>query len=134
MDVDVAALRARAHGTGHHVVQLEESRGVRGGLGCPSAPPTARQLEPRPADPYLLEDEVQADALLPVNVGVPQAWQLLGVPPVHLHLHLHLGLGLGQLQAQGRGEWVPLWHRRFLPGHRTGQVSAQMPARPSASS
>lgn len=41
---------------------------------------------------YLLQDEIEANALLPVNVGVPQAWQLLRVPPVHLHLHLGLSL------------------------------------------
>lgn len=38
--------------------------------------------------PYLLQDEVQVDALLPVDVGVSEAGQLLRVPPVDLHLHL----------------------------------------------
>ena len=37
---------------------------------------------------HLLQDEVQVDALLPVDVGVTEAGQLLGVPPVDLHLHL----------------------------------------------
>lgn len=37
---------------------------------------------------HLLKDEVQVDALLPVNVGVAKARKLLGVPPVDLHLHL----------------------------------------------
>lgn len=36
----------------------------------------------------LLQDEVQVDALLPVDVGVTEAGQLLGVSPVNLHLHL----------------------------------------------
>lgn len=104
------------------------------GSAVPQRPPTALLLEPRPAGPYLLEDEVQADALLPVNVRVPQAWQLPGVPPVHLHLHLHLGLSLSQLQAQGRSDLGSLWPQCFLPGHCTGQGSAQIPDLPSASS
>lgn len=38
--------------------------------------------------PHLLQDEVQVDALLPVDVRVTEAGQLLRVPPVDLHLHL----------------------------------------------
>lgn len=37
---------------------------------------------------HLLKDEVQVDALLPVDVGVTKTRKLLGVPPVDLHLHL----------------------------------------------
>lgn len=73
------------------------------GSAVPRGLPMALALEPRPhCSPYLLQDEIQADALLPVYVRVSEAWQLLGVSPVHLHLHLHLGLSLGQLRRAGQ--------------------------------
>lgn len=50
---------------------------------------------------YLLQDEIQADTLLPVNVRVPEARQLLGVPPVHLHLHRRR-FGLSWLRGTGQ--------------------------------
>lgn len=98
MDVDVPPISTCTHGTCHHVVQLEESTGQ----GVPRGLPSALPWSPAPtAPPYLLQDEIQADALLPVNVRVSEARQLLGVPPVHLHLHL--GLRLSQLPGTGQG-------------------------------
>lgn len=69
------------------------------GSAVPGASPGPWLGSPAPTAPYLLQDEVQADALLPVDVRVPEAGQLLGVAPVHLHLHLHLRLGLSQLRG-----------------------------------
>lgn len=94
MDVNVTSIRTCAHCTGHHVVQLEESTGQCAEGALPSHP-----CKLHPPCSYLLQDEIQAHALLPVDVGVPQAWQLLGVAPVHLHLHLGLSLCLLQHRA-----------------------------------
>lgn len=83
VDVDVSCIWARADGTRHHVVQLEDRTDFR--LSSVNQQPELCFCE---SVTDLLQDEVQVDALLPVDVGVTEAGQLLGVSPVNLHLHL----------------------------------------------
>lgn len=62
--------------------------------------------QPSSPAPYLLQDEVQADTLLPVDVRISQAWKLLRVSPVHFDLHLRLSLSLWhrtQVRLSGPG-------------------------------
>lgn len=95
VDVDVSCIWARADGTRHHVVQLEDRADFR--LSSVNQQPELCFSE---SVSDLLQDEVQVDALLPVDVGVTEAGQLLGVSPVNLHLHLKHSHTLHQNQLR----------------------------------